>query len=169
MTITIDKVVRLGQCPDGNIYCKIKFADGKLSITGVVGPHSNGDCKGSCGQIDMSYREGALDPIAPAPGWDAERIAYFMSLWDRWHLNDMKAGSPAQREWLKANPIEDRLNHYTKACEALAAAGLNPDPGYLHKGEPYRYGHAWLFEEVPEHVIAYLAALPDTDKAPAWV
>lgn len=166
---TINKVVRLGQTPDGNVYCNIKFSDGKLSITGVVGPQSNGNCKGSCGQIVMSRDWIEPNILAVAPGWDAEKISHFFDVWDRWHLNDMRAGSPAQREWLKANPIEDRVNHYTKACEALAAAGLNPDPGYLHKDAPYKYGHAWLTEEVPQDVVEYLAGLPDTDRTPAWV
>lgn len=32
----------------------------------------------------------------------------------------------------------------------------------------YKYGSAWLFEEVPADVVAFLASLPDTDKTPAW-
>jgi hypothetical protein len=163
------KIVRVGVCSAGSIYANIGYTDGKLSITGVVGPTRDGNCRGSCGQIEMSYREGYLDPITPAPGWDASSIALFFDIWRDWHLNDMQAGSPAQEAWLKEHPIEDRLNYYTKACEALAAAGLNPDPGYIHKGKPYRYGHAWLRVEVPAHVLAFLQALPDTDKQPAWI
>jgi hypothetical protein len=33
----------------------------------------------------------------------------------------------------------------------------------------YKYGSAWLFEEVPSDVLAWLAALPDTRIIPAWV
>jgi len=33
----------------------------------------------------------------------------------------------------------------------------------------YKYGSAWLKEEVPQEVLDFLVALPDTDKIPAWV
>lgn len=33
----------------------------------------------------------------------------------------------------------------------------------------YSYGSAWLFEPVPDDVLEWLIALPDTDKTPAWV
>lgn len=75
-----------------SIFCTIKFEDGKLSISGVEGPKSNGDCVGSCGQIVMSLREpGALDTFEPAPGWTLEGFREFLAIWDRWHLNEMRA------------------------------------------------------------------------------
>lgn len=79
-----------------------------------------------------------------------------LAIWERWHLNDMKAGSPAQEEFLRANPVSFKYpeTHYDKAGEALAAAGLNPDPNYLHNGEPYKYGHAWIKENLPAEVVA---------------
>ena len=33
----------------------------------------------------------------------------------------------------------------------------------------YKYGSAWLKEEVPQDVLDFLVSLPDTDKTPAWV
>lgn len=82
-----------------------------------------------------------------------------VEIWKRWHLNDMKAGSPAQEMWLRENPIDPveytyPKDHYTVASTKLEAAGLNPDPDYLHNGEPYKYGHAWLKEEIPAEVAA---------------
>lgn len=157
----LNKVVRVGKGPDGNVFCNIKFADGKLSITGVIGPKSDGNCKGSCGQIDMSE----WDITKYAPGWTRELEQQFRTVWGEWHLNDLQAGSPAQTAYLKANPEKS----YDKACEALTAAGLNPDPGYLHNGKPYKYGNAWLGVGVPADVLDFLAALPETDIQPAWV
>ena len=98
----------------------------------------------------------------------------FFAVWERWHLNDLTAGSPAQEEFLRTHAAEWETykanagsipSHYTWACKVLATAGLHPDPG--HNG--YRYGSAWLKEEVPEDVLAWLRALPDTDVMPAWV
>lgn len=161
------KTLRVGKGPDGNVFISIKLNDGKLSITGVEGPKPNGDARGSCGQIVMHDWE--LQDYAP--GFDAETVAKLRELWNAWHLNDMQAGSPAQTAYLKANPVNYKYPecHYTKACEALTAAGLNPDPNFMHKGQPYRYGSAWLRVDVPADVIAWLRALPDTDITPAWV
>lgn len=73
-------------------------------------------------------------------------------IWRRWHLNDMRAGSPAQEAFLRDNPIIDRLHYFEAACGALVAAGLQPDPNHIHAGKPYRYGTAWLMEDLPSDV-----------------
>lgn len=159
------KIVRIGVGESGSVFCSIEFKGVNLSISGVEGPTRNGNCKGACGQIVM--HEWGISEYAP--GWSSELESRLRDIWDKWHLNDMKAGSPAQQAWLAANPISDRLNHYKKACHGLADAGLNPDPGYLHNGKPYRYGSAWLREEVPAEVLDFLRSLPDTDITPAWV
>lgn len=160
-----NKVILVGKGPCGNVFVNIKFNNGKLSITGVEGPMANGNARGSCGQINM----GEWEIGEYAPGFDRDVELKLREIWNTWHLNDMQAGSPAQTAFLKANPVTDRLNYYTKACEALAAAGINPDPGYLRDGKPYRYGSAWLAVEVPENVLSWLQALPNTDITPAWV
>lgn len=165
MSKALNKVVRIGKGASGNVFCNIKFVDGRLSITGVEGPKRNGDCVGGCGQIDMH----PWGITQYAPGWSPELEAQFREVWGAHHLNDMQAGSPAQRAFLKVNPITDRLNHYEASCAALEAADLNPDPNYLHNGKPYRYGSAWLKMDVPAEVVAFLEALPDTDITPAWV
>lgn len=162
------KVVRIGlTARDGSLFCKIEWTSGRLSITGVEGPKRNGDCLGSCGQVIMN--EWAFTALAP--GWNAGRVARLREVWERWHLNDMVAGSPDQEAYLRAHPVEYVYpeSHYTKASAALEAVGLNPDPDYLHNGKPYRYGHAWLREEVPADVLEFLSGLPDTDTEPAWV
>lgn len=190
MATKLDKVVRIGTvevsagAPRASVYAHIKVDDaGELHITGVEGPKHNGNAAGASGQIVMSYRtpEGRAR-ISPAPGWDAATIARFFDVWERWHLNHMKAGSPAQTAWLEANPIpadETRYpaSHYEVASAKLAAAGLNPDPDFLYSGpnsrpaepHPYKYGEAWLREEVPADVLDFLASLPVADMAPAWV
>ena len=167
------KVVRLGTVTIGrqnaSVFCSIKWRDGRLSISGVEGPNRFGGARGGCGQIDMHLR--SADIVNFAPGWNRGRVSVFLVHWRRWHLNDLTAGSPAQEAFLRANPVSYTYpeSHYDKAREALKVAGLNPDPNYLHNGEPYSYGHAWLREEVPADVLEFLAGLPDTDREPAWV
>ena len=38
-----------------DIFCKITLDNGRLSISGVIGPKSNGNARGGCGQIDMEF------------------------------------------------------------------------------------------------------------------
>lgn len=170
----MNKVVRIGTVKEfyrgtidmpTDVFCRIKFDGRRLSITGVVGPKRNGDAIGGCGQIKMSLD---AKEVTPAPAWSTDMVNRFFATWRRWHLNDTRAGSLAQEDWLRENPIAEAdyaypKSHYTVASERLAAAGLNPD------ADGYKYGHAWKFEEVPAHVIAWLQSLPGTDKEPAWV
>lgn len=171
MTSNFSKTVRLGTVKIGrwvSVYCKIKLEDGKLSISGVEGPTPSGNAVGGCGQINMRMNARYVAGMRPAPGWSRSSIRRFLAIWGRWHLNDMKAGSAAQEEWLRANPIDKAEYAYPKsryevASAKLAAACLNPD------ADGYRYGTAWKREEVPAEVVEWLRSLPDTDKTPAWV
>lgn len=161
--MNFNKIIRIGTNDAGNVYCKIKFRDGKLSISGVEGPLKSGNARGSCGQINMSMKPRQFNSFAD--GWDKKVLAKFLEYWDDWHLNDMKAGTPAQEAYLKAHKDEFPgypVNRYNWACETLGAVGLHPDNGY-------KYGSAWLKQEVPESVISFMQSLPDTDKAPAWI
>lgn len=62
-------------------------------------------------------------------------------LWKLYHLNDMKAGDKEQekavKEYTKNNPYD-----YDDVCKYLETKGL-----LVHNG--YRYGTAWLKEEIP--------------------
>ncbi len=84
-----------------------------------------------------------------------------LAIWREWHLNDVKAGSPAQEAFLKANPVTyaHPVSHYDAACAALEAAGLLVDENCIHNGKPYRYGSAWLKTEVPADVVAEIESL----------
>jgi hypothetical protein len=154
-----------------SVFCKIQTKDGNLSISGVEGPRSSGNCLGSCGQIDMHLRpEFAENPskFILTAGWTREMVSKFFEVWESWHLNDMKAGSPRQeaaiREWKKTNKYE-----YTAACEYLKSIGLFEDSEYIHNEKPYKYGYGWLKEEIPQDVLDFLESLPVTTVTPAWV
>ena len=164
----MNKVIKLGTYKSHNdkdvpVYCKIEFKDNQLSISGVEGPYSGGDCYGACGQINMSLNPNEL---TPAKGWSLELIQRFLNVWDKWHLNDMKAGSPNQRKYLEENTIK---KDYDNARMALEKAGLSPDKDFIHNGKPYLYGSAWLFETVPTEIITWLESLPNSDTEPAWI
>lgn len=182
-TTPFTKIVRLGTVDLGrkrpdSVFAKIVLdPEGELHVTGVEGPWKSGNCAGGAGQIVMHYdTPEARAAITPAPGWTAETLDRFFEVWDLWHLNHMRAGSPAQTAFLRANPVDRQpyTDHYDRTKAALAAAGLQPDPGHLVPGPdgdpvPYSYGSAWLSEDVPDEVLEFLQALPDTDREPAWV
>jgi hypothetical protein len=147
----IKKVLRIGNKKGvGQVYCKIEYKEGKLSISGVESPNVYGNCRGGCGQINPVK----VDTLAK--GWTYGKLARFNSIWAEWHLNDMKAGTPKQTEALKGKNLD-----YDKAVEYLKSINLYEDNGY-------KYGSAWLKVEVPQDVIDFLEALPNTDRQPAW-
>lgn len=93
------KIYRIGtnKTQDGraySIFVKATYQDNRLSITGVEGPTPGGNCIGSCGQIVMS-----MDPttITPAPGWSQDKILRLITIWNKWHLNDLKSECDHQR------------------------------------------------------------------------
>ena len=49
---------RSGRTQMANAYVEIEYKDGKLSLHGVIGPMSNGDCRGSAGQCDEEISKG---------------------------------------------------------------------------------------------------------------
>lgn len=128
----------------------IELEDGRLSICGNIWNPRETDCY-SCGQN--------LDEIVKLV--HTPKMKRIHAIWERWHLNDMKGGSPAQEAYLREHPVAFVYpqSHYEKVSEALAADGLNPDSSYLHEGKPYRYGSAWLKEELPADVVAEAEAM----------
>ena len=107
--------LNVGREVQANVYCKIEFRGGKLSISGVVGPMRNGDALGSCGQIRDSVAQ--MEDCRLAPGWNTAMRDKFVAIWEAWHLNDMQAGCEHQRAagWDKLPIYADKpTNTYVK-------------------------------------------------------
>jgi len=143
-----------------NVFVKITYKDGRLSFVGVEGPRRSGNCAGGCGQIHPLK----LDELNA--GWTQDMVDHLNHLWDRWHLNDMRAGDSAQESLIreakhdgwKPNPRDD----YHSTCLLLEQNGL-----LEHNG--YRYGTSWKTEEVPADVLEDIRSFPLTKTTPAWV
>ena len=124
------------------VYVEFNPDSGRLSLSGTA----RGKMGGS-GQVLEQVREGV-----PAEGWRKRDCYELYKCWKRWHLNDLRAGTPKQeeavREWKKKNQYDYKL-----VCDYLKTIGLYEDNGY-------RYGTAWLKEEVPKEVIEWLYSLP---------
>ena len=164
---SIDKVVRIGTVKTyggrgASVYCHITYNNDRLSISGVVGPLPGGNCLGSCGQIIMDWT-----PIVNyAKGWTPSMVRRFLDIWDRWHLNDMQAGTPEQMDFARKYYKEHNRANYDEICNALKNAGLYEI--VQADGTLYKYGHAFLFEPIPADVVQFLEGLPVADRAPAW-
>lgn len=188
MTV-IDRLVYPGSIPNDagagparlDVFVKVKYGPdalnpGKpgpvLSLTGVIGAKRNGDAWGSCGQIlqvfarsDPSDNDARYSRLVPpsdfvfAPGWDSETWLRLLDVWKRWHMNGMRAECEHQR-----------------ALGWTYDTHRDPDPaapGAPHVGLPcpecdYRIGSAWLYEPVPDDVVAFLDGLPAATKPCPW-
>lgn len=162
------KIVNPGKVACGKFnrqfFAEISFKDGCLSIHGVIGPTKGGNSYGACGQI-----QDELDRLVPGKDWNAEDVSKFQKIWKRWHLNELNGGSPKQEAFLRELDAKNEGIGYQQACEALKEAGIYEDADFIYKGKPYRYGSAWLKEEVPVEVLEWLQNLPESAVKPAWV
>lgn len=235
----MDKIIRIGttETYDGlrySIYCHIILTNGELSITGVEGPLKSGNAVGSCGQI---YGSIDVDSVTPAKGWTADSIREFLNVWERWHLNYMRAGCEHQRlvdvsrkvevvsygltsdahnlrknaenrvavsaakgqlrelelteteralillenKWFQHEYYPPDADSPLSGCYEVKKRETRPIGQVYHTEHPdgilckpcevcgYRYGSAWLREELPQEVIDLLESLPESDTVPAWV
>lgn len=177
------RVVSPGTTEDGTLFVTIELHDQRnpqhgpeLSITGVAGPRSNGDAHGDCGQVRRYLA--AIDDRDIAQGWTREMIDQLGDIWDRWHLNGMRAGSPAQEQYLRDHPYDRQRHgsdHFRWARETLAEAGLQPDQHHTAQtsagavpAHGYSYGTAWLYESLPVSGTHWLRNLPTSPKAHPW-
>jgi len=168
------KTVRLGTGDCGSVYCKIEYTQqngkSKLSISGVEGPTRSGNAIGSCGQIVMS----GLNVTEYAPGWSQELIGKFADTWDRWHLNDMRAGCEHQRQsWNPEEKIEVvtyGLNHEghrarEEALKEASRAAIAGEVANLTEAGKILIGNDWFRDlHEPQDADSPLSGLYDVKK-----
>ena len=98
-------------------FAEIEYKDGKLSICGVIGPHSNGNADGGCGQCISEIRSGE-----PNKNWTAKVLQKFCDIWYRWHLNDMRPYCQHQKDlgWDKLAGKKVTLYNYHLRAEVFS-------------------------------------------------
>ena len=99
-----------------------------FSVSGRIWNRIKTDCL-SGGQILDEIKE-----LIP----NNETFNFIFDAWNKYHLNDLNAGTIKQSEALK-----DFKGDYTQQCDYLESLGLLSDDGY-------KYGSAWLFREIPK-------------------
>ena len=124
----------------------------ELSICANVwnGRRSDIVCGGQCLDTIAEYRDQLTD---------IETFDVLYGLWKNYHLNGMHAGTPEQEQAIEEWKAEGNKYEYTAACEMLKAKGLYEvnytglSVGRRYDNEPYKYGHAWLVQELPGDVL----------------
>ena len=88
------------------------------------------------------------------------------SMWKRWHLNGLHAGTYAQEEAVKRFRLKNGGKYdYPGECEYLKSIGLyeveftGKTTGRMYDHEPYKYGTAWIVEDLPEYVVKWVQNL----------
>lgn len=121
-------------------HCPAPAEIHRLSLTGEVyfpghrGPTHHDPDPSMAGQI-----ANILPMInRPAAGWDLDQIAELAAYWRRWHLNDMQAGCVHMEKFIPSRNIASAGDnwHIRPTC---------PITGY-------RWGNAWLVEDLPEAI-----------------
>lgn len=125
-----------------------------LSISATVyNKHKKGIiCCGQC-----------LDTIADTNLGKNKIFQEIYDLWQKYHLNDMHAGTPAQEKALReavAKRILPASSSYVKQVTYLKSIHLYVDESVLDSnGEGYRYGHSWLYEPISDEDILRIESL----------
>lgn len=76
--------------------------------------------------------------------------------WKLYHLNGMHAGTRAQEKAIEDWESKGNKYDYTAVCEYLKSIDLYE---VEHNGQPYKYGHGWIFEEIPENDLQIIKEL----------
>jgi len=108
------------------------------------------------GQCQDTIREALNEGKIKLKGYTEADILKLLDIWDRWHLNDLRAGCEHQRALIplykkeKGEDFFDVSNYDEiiklpefKKCSICG----------------YKYGTAWLFEPLPKEVISFIREL----------
>lgn len=100
------------------VYAEIEYKDGELTIHGVIGPRSSGNCDGSFGQCVDEIRKGT-----PTENWTAEMLKRFCEIWDEWHMNHSRPYCKHQKDlgWNQLAVKRVTLYNYHLRAETFSA------------------------------------------------
>lgn len=123
----------------------------RLSICGTIWNRLKTDCLSGGQNLDDIRELVGFSPLM-------KRVHY---VWERYHLNDMKAGSPRQEAYLAGYRQAHRDSNsgakwdgcYDTRKDLLEKAGLQPD----HTHNNYSYGSDWFTLPIPDDILAEIA------------
>ena len=141
---TITKMVEIkGKKRRLMIGLEISYEDGRFSAMGELkgcGLYMGGQC--------LDHMKEFFDES----GLCCAKLNSVLKYWHRYHLNDCRPGSPRQMEVVRNRKELGQACDYDTMCDVLKALDLYEDKEFLYNGRPYKYGEAWLQEEIPVDV-----------------
>lgn len=114
----------------------------------------------NCAHTDIHMSGQCVDEVvklleeSKAPEDTLKKARFICDMWQKYHLNDMHAGTPAQEALLKAaveNGELEKASNYDNACRYLEEHGMLFD-----RECGYRYGTGWLLEKIPEKDLEHI-------------
>ena len=127
----------------------------ELSISNGIWNKSHTDITEG-GQGHDTLREALQKGYFTPTGLTRQEFKKLLDVWDKYHLNDLKAGTIKQNKFVDEyleNHKDERYD-YTKMKNLLKENGLEPDNGY-------EYGSAWFYEPLPEDVIKFVREIQE--------
>jgi hypothetical protein len=83
-----------------------------------------------------------------------KKVQRMIEVWNEYHLNHMHAGTPAQEKLIEEH--QDSFEHYPKSHYEQARALLEEHDLLVDNG--YKYGSAWLKQELPAEIVEEVAS-----------
>jgi len=83
---------------------------------------------------------------------DLPLFDFILYIWDKYHLNDLKAGTKQQEAILSATNHKGGASSYKEDCDFLASLDLLTDRGY-------KYGSSWLYMPIEAEDLAKIEEL----------
>lgn len=140
------KEFKIGTLDRYGVFIEVTLKDTdkgtELSIVGYTQYRPGNDWEIG-GQID-DFLKLNKRRIHYANGWTIAKFGKLLDIWDRWHLNGMRAECVHMRAiamYLKQSPH--------------AVFGIDDSCPYCG----YSYGHSWLYEPLPQNVLDWFEAL----------
>lgn len=147
----------------GNVHLDISLKQKDETVMGVDGQlyknplvlSISGDVGNTAGQIhDQLKKQLSAGNLKLDDDIDKDDFRKFLDIWDKWHLNDMNAGTIKQMELVNDHIDDDKYKNekdwYDKAVAILEDNNLLEDDGY-------RFGSKWLYNPLPKDVIVFVS------------
>lgn len=138
----------------------------ELSISQSIWQRDESDIlSGGQGQDTLreALKEGKLEI---GNGITEEEFEEFLDIWDKWHLNDLNAGTERQKEIIEEHKDEQKYKKFDEFLDRPKAIleDFDAEPDKETEGfgdEGYSYGSAWLYQPLPQDVIDFVEDFKD--------
>ncbi|MCV0393682.1 MAG: hypothetical protein K5790_10410 [Nitrosopumilus sp.] len=124
----------------------------ELGISGGIWNSNHSDIT-TGGQIQDTLREQFEKGNIKVNGISDEEFRKLLDVWDRWHLNDLNAGTKKQESIIDEHINDSKYAHLDEFYDRKVQI-LKDNDAYVDNG--YQWGSAWLYEPLPDDIIDFV-------------